>query len=394
MYNLDDLLGSRETCRSVQRQVVDGEPALYLRSVKLKIISACNLMCEMCKYWQMARVELPRDVILNTLDHAAQLGCLKVHLSGGEVTLHRDLTAAIERGAQLGMRMNLTSNGVLMDKSRARAWVNAGLRAASFSLDGARAKTHDGIRGVPGVYKRTIRAIRILRREVDRLDARLRIRVNNVLSSRNLDELPALIEIAGELGVVDVVPMPIDGAKVPRPSVEQIERFNAEIAPRMLELRRKYNMPIDAGRLYPFGRTSHDVALSARGEYALGHYDHSLCYAPYFHAFISHNGDVFACCMTRDRMKPLGNVQRQSLTEIFLGAEYQRFRDAMRETRLKICRNCDQYLRENRLVDSRLVQLEATPPPPRLSPATQPVGSSLAATFGEPLVTLIAPPTF
>lgn len=366
MYNLDELLGARETCHAVQRQVVDNEPAIYLRSIKLKIISACNLKCEMCKYWQMARVELPRDVILNTLDHAAKLGCLKVHLSGGEVTLHRDLTAAIERGAQLGMRMNLTSNGVLMDKTRARGWINAGLRAASFSLDGARAKTHDGVRGVPGAFKRTVRAIRILKREVDRLDSRLRIRVNNVLSTRNLDELPALIELAGELGVVDVVPMPIDGAKVPRPSVEQIERFNLEIAPRMLALRRKYNMPIDAARLYPYGRSPRELAQSACGEYAFGHYDHSLCYAPYFHAFISHNGDVFACCMTRDRMKPLGNVQRQSLTEIFLGGEYQHFREAMRHTRMKVCRNCDQYLRENRLVDSRLVQLNTTPPLPQL----------------------------
>ncbi len=321
MYNLDELLGARETCLTVQRQVVDNEPAIYLRSIKLKIISACNLKCEMCKYWQMARVELPRDVILHTLDHAAQLGCLKVHLSGGEVTLHRDLTAAIERGAQLGMRMNLTSNGVLMDKARARSWINAGLRAASFSLDGARAKTHDGVRGVPGAFKRTVRAIRILKREVDRLDSRLRIRVNNVLSTRNLDELPALIELAGDLGAVDVVPMPIDGAKVPRPSVEQIERFNLEVAPQMLALRRKYNMPIDAARLFPFGRSPRELAQSACGEYAFGHYDHSLCYAPYFHAFISHNGDVFACCMTRDRMKPLGNVQRQSLTEIFRGGE-------------------------------------------------------------------------
>jgi radical SAM protein with 4Fe4S-binding SPASM domain len=366
MYNLDELLGARETCLTVQRQVVDNEPAIYLRSIKLKIISACNLKCEMCKYWQMARVELPRDVILHTLDHAAQLGCLKVHLSGGEVTLHRDLTAAIERGAQLGMRMNLTSNGVLMDKARARSWINAGLRAASFSLDGARAKTHDGVRGVPGAFKRTVRAIRILKREVDRLDSRLRIRVNNVLSTRNLDELPALIELAGDLGAVDVVPMPIDGAKVPRPSVEQIERFNLEVAPQMLALRRKYNMPIDAARLFPFGRSPRELAQSACGEYAFGHYDHSLCYAPYFHAFISHNGDVFACCMTRDRMKPLGNVQRQSLTEIFLGGEYQHFREAMLHTRMKVCRNCDQYLRENRLVDSRLVQLNATPPLPQL----------------------------
>lgn len=359
MYNLDRLLASRTTCDIVRQQVYEDAPAVYLRSIKLKIISACNLKCEMCRYWQIARQELPIDVVRSVLDHASQLGCLKVHLSGGEVTLHRHLVDAIRHGAELGMRINLTSNGVLVDKIRARAWIDAGLRGSSFSLDGCCAKTHDGIRGVPGAFKKTVRAIRIVQREIGRRDSRLRVRVNNVLSSRNLGELPALIQLAGELGVVDVVPMPIDGAKVPRPTAEQIQWFNSEIVPQTVELRRRYNMPIDAGRLYPFGRSEEELRFAERGQYAQGHYDRHLCYAPYFHTFISHDGDVYACCMTRERMRSLGNVKQKTLSEIFLGDDYQRFRVDMRVSRLKVCSTCDQYHRENRLVDARLVQIEA-----------------------------------
>ena len=364
MYNLDQLLAARETCTAVRDQVELGAPAAYLRSIKLKIISACNLKCEMCRYWQIARQELPIDVVYSVLSHAAQLGCLKVHLSGGEVTLHRHLVDAIRRGAELGMRINLTSNGVLVDKTRARAWIDAGLRGASFSLDGSCAKTHDGVRGVPGAFKKTVRAIRIVRREVERRDSRLRIRVNNVLSARNLDELPALIKLAGDLGAVDVVPMPIDGAKVPRPSVDQIQRFNADVVPQTVELRRRYGMPIDAGRLYPYGRTNEELEQAARGRYAQGHYERRPCYAPYFHTFISHDGDVYACCMTRERMRSLGNVKQQTLTDIFLGDSYQQFRAGMRISRLPVCATCDQYHRENRLVDARLFQIE--PPPNRI----------------------------
>ena len=68
-------------------------------------------------------------------------------------------------------------------------------------------------------------------REIERRDARLRVRINNVLSDRNLEQLPELIRLAGELGVVDVLPMPIDGKRAPRPSAEQIEHFNREIVP-------------------------------------------------------------------------------------------------------------------------------------------------------------------
>lgn len=363
MYNLEELLRSDARRASLARQVYAGENADCLRSLKLKILSNCNLRCEMCRYWQMPKQQLSRDVIFSTLEHAAALGCVKVHLSGGEVSLHHDLVDAIRHGTQLGMRMNLTSNGVLMDKARARAWVEAGLRAASFSLDGTRAKTHDAIRGVPGAFKRTVRAIRLILRENDRLRGKLRVRVNTVMSAKNLFELPDLIELVGELGVVDVMPMPIDGKRAPRPTIEQIERFNAEVAPRVAELRRRYDMPLDAGRLYPFGRTPAELALAVQGRYGFGHYDANRCYAPYYHAFVSHTGEVFACCMTRDRMRPLGNVREKSLTEIFQGAAYQSFRRGMNDARLSVCANCDQYLRENRLVDARLDQATA----PRLS---------------------------
>lgn len=371
MYNLEEWLRRSEHRESLERQVFAGQNADCLRSLKLKIISNCNLKCEMCRYWQMPKQQLPREVIFRTLDHAVALGCVKVHLSGGEVTLHHDLVDAIAHGAQLGIRMNLTSNGVLMDKARARAWVSAGLRAASFSLDGVRSKTHDAIRGVPGAFKRTVRAIKTVVRENERLDGKLRVRVNTVLSERNLDEYPRLLEMAGELGVVDVLPMPIDGKRSPRPTAKRIEWFNREIAPRAAELRRRYRMPLDAGRLFPFGRSQGELELAAEGRYALGHYEQHRCYAPYLHAFVSHTGEVFACCMTRDRMRPLGNVREQTLTEIFTGPAYQSFRRAMNSTRLAVCANCDQYLRENRVVDARLE--ERSEPRFRL-PVLEPVG--------------------
>ncbi len=354
MYNLRPLLKDETFSRSLAAQVDHGELPLVLRSLKLKIISNCNLRCEMCRYWQIAKQQLSLEVIKQTLQSAASLDCVKVHLSGGEVTLHHDTTAAIAFGTSLGMRMNLTTNGILMDKARARGWIDAGLRAACLSLDGCRPKTHDRIRGVAGAYKRTVRAIRTLVRENGRLSGKLQVRINNVLSHRNLAELPDLIRLGGEMGVADVLPMPIDGKRGVRPSVEEIAWFNAEIAPRVAEMRRKYGMPLDADRIYPFGRTPQELQLGSEGKYGRGYYEQSLCYAPYLHAFVSHTGDVFACCMTRERMPSLGNVQTQSLRDIFLGEPYQNFRQQMKVKRLGVCGNCDQYLRENRLIEQGL----------------------------------------
>ena len=61
--------------------------------------------------------------------------------------------------------------------------------------------------------------------------------------------------------------------------------------------------------------------------------------------------------MTRGRMASLGNVKTQTLTEIFQGEQYERFRSQMLRKRLSICAHCDQYTKENKLVDQRLVSL-------------------------------------
>src|SRR5438309_540574 len=83
-------------------------------------------------------------------------------------------------------------------------------------------------------------------------------------------------------------------------------------------------------------------AAAARGLYARGHYEAHLCYAPWLHAFVSHLGDVFACCMTAERMPSLGNVNRQRLADLFAGPAYEDFRAAMRQRRLEACGHCDQ----------------------------------------------------
>ena len=360
MYNLKDLLHNERHRDRLAQQIdqLDAEPASYLRSLKIKIISTCNLRCEMCKYWRIAKQQLPKDVIIPVLDSAASLGCQKVHLSGGEVTLHPHLNVVIAHAAGLGMRVNLTSNGLAVNKERAHAWIGAGLRSASFSLDGVRAKTHDQIRGVSGAFKRTLRAIRLLARERDRRQAKLKIRINTVVSKRNLGELPDLIRLAGELGAVDVVPMPIDGMPDLLPSAVQIQDFNERIVPLTYELRVRYGMPTTPGRLYPLGRTLEQRQLAAQGRYGFGYYEQHLCYAPWLHTFVSHTGEVFACCMTREKMPALGNVFQQSLVEIFQGTAYRQFRRQMRRERLTVCANCDQYLAENRLVASRLAETQ------------------------------------
>jgi radical SAM protein with 4Fe4S-binding SPASM domain len=313
----------------------------------------------MCKYWRSPPQSLDRKTLFAVLESAANLGCAKVHLSGGEVTLYPDLDGAISHATKLGLRVNLTTNGILVDRDRARSWIRSGLHSASFSLDAARAKIHDEIRGTTGAFKTTLKGIRALRREIERRRAKTRIRVNCVLMRQNLREVPALVRLAGELGACDVVLMPVDGRDAPRPSADEVRRFNEKRVPEIIELRRKYSMPLNATRLYPFGRTKREILLAVQGKYSFGYYRRHPCFVPYLHTFVSYTGEVFPCCMTRGKTSPLGNVKEKSLAEIFLGSAYEKLRAEMRSQPLSACKRCDQYLEENRLISNALEQDQA-----------------------------------
>ncbi len=341
-----------------------GEPAgTLLRSLKIKLISTCNLRCVMCRYWRIPRRSLPVDGVLKVLDSAAALGCRKVHLSGGEVTLYEGLEAVIAHASR-AMRVNLTTNAVLLDRPRARRWIDAGLHAVSVSLDGATADTHDSIRGVTGAFDQSIKGIRSLVREREKRGARVRLRINTVVQRKNLSEQAELLRVAAELGACDVVPMPVDGASADRPDAADIARYNAAIAPEVAKLRLRYGFPTGPERVYPFGVSPAEIAFAATGAYALGYYDRHQCYAPYLHAFVSHRGDVFACCMTAERMPSLGNVLTESLADIFRGPRYEAFRAEMRRQRLAMCEKCDQFLPENRQIRDALGEPPANPAGP------------------------------
>jgi MoaA/NifB/PqqE/SkfB family radical SAM enzyme len=353
MDSPEHLLDDPDSSGRLLRQV-NGEPGGLLRSLKVKLLSTCNLRCRMCRYWRIPRRLLPLDVVRKVLDAAGRLGCRKVHLSGGEVTLYPDLLAVIGHAAGAGLRVNLTTNGVLLDRPLARSWIDAGLHAVSVSLDGADASTHDSIRGVAGAFERTVKGIRNLKRECLRQGSGLRLRINTVVQNRNLHQMPALLRLAVELGACDVVVMPVDGASADRPDAEALRRYNRDVAPEVHRIRRKFGLPATQERIHPFGLGEDEILLSARGSYARGYYDRHRCYAPWLHTFISHLGDVFACCMTNERMPPLGNVLEQGLEDVFLGPAYDGFRRQMSQRRLAMCRHCDQFLPENQLIRDRL----------------------------------------
>lgn len=329
-----------------------------LRCAKIKLTSRCNLRCRMCRYWRTRdEVSLTTGQWRGVLDQLRDLGCLKVHFSGGEVFLRADFLDLVEHASGLGMKVTLTTNATLLTPERIRRLVRARPSGVSSSLDGPRPRIHDAVRGIPGSFRRTVRALRRLIEESRRHGQRPRVRLNYVLMQQNYRHLPEMLELAAELGVTEVNPMPVDekGERRNRLSRSQIRRYNREIAPQVLQLRQRYGFSTAPELVYPFGVTEEEVRWSARGLYARGAYSDKPCLAPWMHLFLAWDGEAYLCCMTNQRMASLGNAAHEPLRDIFLGPKMLEVRQEFLAGRSHpACARCDMFLVENRLLHQAL----------------------------------------
>jgi MoaA/NifB/PqqE/SkfB family radical SAM enzyme len=354
VYNIPELIRAPAFLDELAQSLEDEAPPPLLRDVKIKITSRCNLRCVMCKYWHTTREDTLASARWREIfAELTALGCRKVHFSGGEIFLRRDVLDLAEAAVDRGLKVNLTTNGTLIDRARARRIADIGVNSVSVSLDGPTAGSHDRVRRRPLAFRRSVRAIRWMRAA----SPRLRVRINFVVMRQNFRLLPAMVRLAGALGAEDLLPMPVDepGERRHRLSAAQILAYNREVAPQVLALRRQYGFSTAPAVVYPFGVTAEEVRHSACGLYSLGAFERRPCLAPWLHTFFAWNGDVYLCCMTNGRMDALGNVGRDSVADVFHGPAYARVRrEFLAGRHLPSCHRCDLFLRENARLHSAL----------------------------------------
>ena len=358
MHAVEELLAIQTGRDSFLRSLEAPYETPTIRCAKIKVTARCNLKCTFCNYWRMReRDEMSTDEYRRVLDQLAAAGCVKVHFSGGEATLRRDIFEILGHCAGLGMKANITTNGTLLTEERARALVEAGTHSVSLSLDGPDERSHDGLRGVPGAFERTLKGIALLTKARQKARSKMKLRLNTVLTRFNYRRLPEIIELAADLGFVEVHPMPVDERgdfPVNRLARKDIEHFNTFVAPLAAEARRRAGYSLAPHLIYPFGVSETDLGYATLGKYARGYFESQTCYVPWLHIFIAWNGDVFLCCMARGKTDPLGNVRENSVAEVYNGEAYRNIRRQFLTDMPKVCHRCDMFVAENARIEKAL----------------------------------------
>ncbi|MCK5058274.1 MAG: radical SAM protein [Candidatus Aminicenantes bacterium] len=107
-----------------------------------------------------------------------------VSFTGGEPTLLPELPKLIDYAGTLGMRVNLITNGILIDREMAKTLASCGLNSAQVSLEGVTAKTHNHIVGREGAFNKTIAAVKHLKK------AGILTHTNTTITRDNAAECP------------------------------------------------------------------------------------------------------------------------------------------------------------------------------------------------------------
>jgi len=170
------------------------------RLVAWETTRACNLTCRHCRAEALPApppgelsLEEGRDLVDQLATWAPAPGLI---LSGGEPLLRPDLPDLAAYGKARGLRVLVSTNGLLLTLGLARALRSAGVARVSLSLDHPDPTAHDDFRGSPGSFEAVRRAASLL------VEASLPFQINSTLTKANLDQAGALTALTRSLGAV------------------------------------------------------------------------------------------------------------------------------------------------------------------------------------------------
>jgi radical SAM protein with 4Fe4S-binding SPASM domain len=168
-------------------------------SVSWNLTQRCNLECAHCYMSAFAgadtRGELTTDECRRVIDEIAAVNPnVFLILTGGEPLLRKDIWDVAAYASEKRFTTVLGTNGVLLREPEAKLMRERGVLGASISLDSTDPRKHDAFRHLPNAWDGAVRATRVLN------DAGLDFSLHMSVTDWNVDEVPAMVDLAKELG--------------------------------------------------------------------------------------------------------------------------------------------------------------------------------------------------
>lgn len=152
----------------------------------------CNLACRHCYSDSDSKRydEMSTEEAVAFIEDIANFGSPALLLSGGEPFMRPDILEVLSEALRNALPVTLSTNGTLIDPTRARQVAAANVRYVGISIDG-RQQEHDVFRGRRGAYRRAMAGIAALKEEGVRVGARVTLTATSIAV---LPEIFAMVE--------------------------------------------------------------------------------------------------------------------------------------------------------------------------------------------------------
>lgn len=276
----------------------------------IETTSICNLACSFCPPTERKSQFIQLDEFVNILDQVKPFtDYINFHVKG-EPLLHPKIDQLLDISHDKGFKVNITTNGTLIEKNRNKLLGKPALRQINFSLhsfDG-----HEGSQDREGYLRHILSFVKEAVATSDlivsfRLWNLQRDNQSNLARSRNRATL-SIIEKEFDLDYyIEEQVIPGNGLKI----AERIY-LNQDI---------EFDWP----------------SLNAPEDDGIG-----FCHALRNQAGILVDGTVIPCCLDGEGVLGLGNVHKQPFAEIIEGERASRIYDGFsrREAVEELCRKC------------------------------------------------------
>ena len=303
------------------------------RSIQIECTTRCNLKCTFCElsYWTEKPADLQFDSFKKMVDHLPKLK--RIDLTGiGESLMNRDFFTIVEFLKSRGVYVMLNDNFTLMTERAARRLIELEVDHIYLSLDGATKQTYEQIRVGANFDKVISNTRRLL--EIKRAMGKKRpeVKINTVVCMTNYQELPAIVELASDLGIGMVTFVNV----ITFESTTRLDtlRVQQEIQSRFQEALQRARKLGVLVKLELFDK------LPVRE-----------CDFPWKRNFVTYDGYVHPCCYTTqtgDRKaqngRSFGNLVEKPFHTVWSGGLYSVFRRKMQQGVLPHeCEHCPKY---------------------------------------------------
>ena len=311
----------------------------------LEATNRCDSECQTCLR-TFNTLEPPKDLTLAEVQRIVEQcpGLERVVLHGiGEPLLNKQIFEIVAYLKARGTAVLFNSDAISLTQKRAAQLIDSGLDEYRVSMDAATRETYAKIRGVDQ-FPRVIRNVSYLvSLQQQQGCSKPRVSMWFTTLKANLDELPAFIRLAAQLGVPEVNAQRLvfygQGLAVQEQSLHRrLEERQQGLLAEAETLAQQYGITFKASGATTPLQSLHGVAPDQR--------PWAGCQRPWTLSYVTANGNVLPCCISPWTTKSyrnlvLGNAFTTEFAHVWNGERYQQFRqDFESEVAPDPCRGC------------------------------------------------------